>query len=386
ILYFKKKLPSFGPEFLISLACIYPSSTAGLFSGSGHKKAEFIFAERSLKTDAEPFERSLCNCLFPGAVPSHAADFTLPDAASQHTITVTAFRKPAAREARNLILGAGGDSFIKVGRWQRKVRKLQSQDDAYLPIIFSQPAVIQRGRPASRQFFNDTNFYLLLLTIFVSVFQPASSISWLSKMISHSGARWTAVWASPSTAVLWRCISGFVVAAVPAEGKTSLLGWAPAPCAASSSKAVEIVQVFQAFAAWPGRPDRRRSARPGPWISQGTRYLSYVMLPLCAGAQIYSLMYVPHKSWYSWTINSIGEFVVYAFGFLFMTPQLLYPWTKVAQNEFGQSFDEAEPSSGDAGDKVNTEHLLHRDPAVTSEVIPPWPRQGCASVSASAER
>lgn len=76
---------------------------------------------------------------------------------------------------------------------------------------------------------------------------------------------------------------------------------------------------------------------------EGMRYLSYILYPLCIAGAIYSLIYQPHKrfvihkkkirkknlncvclfyfSWYSWTINSLVN-GVYAFGFLFMLPQL----------------------------------------------------------------
>lgn len=54
---------------------------------------------------------------------------------------------------------------------------------------------------------------------------------------------------------------------------------------------------------------------------EGMRYLSYLLYPLCLGGAIYSLLYQPHRSWYSWTINSMVN-GVYAFGFLFMLPQL----------------------------------------------------------------
>lgn len=49
--------------------------------------------------------------------------------------------------------------------------------------------------------------------------------------------------------------------------------------------------------------------------------LSYLMYPLCMLGAIYSLVYNTHKSWLSWLINSLVN-GVYAFGFLFMTPQL----------------------------------------------------------------
>jgi len=34
-------------------------------------------------------------------------------------------------------------------------------------------------------------------------------------------------------------------------------------------------------------------------------YLAYLLYPLCIGGAAYSLLYTPHKSWYSWTIQSL---------------------------------------------------------------------------------
>ena len=55
--------------------------------------------------------------------------------------------------------------------------------------------------------------------------------------------------------------------------------------------------------------------------AESMRYLSYLLYPLIIAGAIYSLLYQPHKSWYSWSINSMVN-GVYAFGFLFMLPQL----------------------------------------------------------------
>lgn len=51
---------------------------------------------------------------------------------------------------------------------------------------------------------------------------------------------------------------------------------------------------------------------------QGMKYLSFVLYPLVVGYAIYSLIYHPHKSWYSWTLNSTVN-GVYAFGELVHT-------------------------------------------------------------------
>lgn len=68
---------------------------------------------------------------------------------------------------------------------------------------------------------------------------------------------------------------------------------------------------------------------------QGMYYLSFVLYPVVIGYAIYSLIYHPHKSWYSWTLNSAVN-AVYAFGFLFMLPQLFinYKLKSVASINF----------------------------------------------------
>ncbi|KAM7282151.1 hypothetical protein ISCGN_002301 [Ixodes scapularis] len=55
--------------------------------------------------------------------------------------------------------------------------------------------------------------------------------------------------------------------------------------------------------------------------SEGMKYLLYILYPLCVGGAIYSLLYQSYRSWYSWCIHSLAN-GVYAFGFLFMLPQL----------------------------------------------------------------
>ena len=83
------------------------------------------------------------------------------------------------------------------------------------------------------------------------------------------------------------------------------------------------------------------------------KYLSWVLYPLCIGGAIYSLLYTPHKSWYSWTIQTAVN-GVYAFGFLFMLPQLFLnyklksvahlPWRAFMYKAFNTFIGERIPS------------------------------------------
>lgn len=67
--------------------------------------------------------------------------------------------------------------------------------------------------------------------------------------------------------------------------------------------------------------NERNETKTEEFDKQGMRYLSYLLYPLCIAGAVYSLLYQPHRSWYSWTLNSLVK-GVYAFGFLFMLPQL----------------------------------------------------------------
>uniref|UniRef100_A0AAF5D2N8 Lipid scramblase CLPTM1L n=2 Tax=Strongyloides stercoralis TaxID=6248 RepID=A0AAF5D2N8_STRER len=55
--------------------------------------------------------------------------------------------------------------------------------------------------------------------------------------------------------------------------------------------------------------------------SEAMKYLYAIVTPLLIIGTIYSLVYLPHKSWYSFIINSLAN-AIYGFGFCFMFPQL----------------------------------------------------------------
>ncbi|XP_053552486.1 putative lipid scramblase CLPTM1 [Bombina bombina] len=51
------------------------------------------------------------------------------------------------------------------------------------------------------------------------------------------------------------------------------------------------------------------------------RYLSWILFPLLGCYMVYSLLYMEHKSWYSWVLSLLYGFLL-TFGFITMTPQL----------------------------------------------------------------
>eukprot|EP00051_Salpingoeca_urceolata_P035559 m.30319 g.30319 ORF g.30319 m.30319 type:complete len:570 (-) comp9407_c0_seq2:7-1716(-) len=79
-------------------------------------------------------------------------------------------------------------------------------------------------------------------------------------------------------------------------------------------------------------------------------WLSLVLYPLVAAVAVYSLVYNPHKSWYSWLLESLAN-GVYMFGFVMMTPQLFInyklksvahlPWRVFMYKAFSTFVDDA---------------------------------------------
>ncbi|KAJ3616715.1 hypothetical protein MTP99_014348, partial [Tenebrio molitor] len=63
------------------------------------------------------------------------------------------------------------------------------------------------------------------------------------------------------------------------------------------------------------------------------KYLCYLLYPLCASAAIYSLLYQPHKSWYSWTINSLVNGVDDVVFLIYLYQRWLYPVDKTRTDD-----------------------------------------------------
>ncbi|XP_064641107.1 lipid scramblase CLPTM1L-like [Lineus longissimus] len=174
--------------------------------------------------------------------------------------------------------------------------------------------------------FTDTNFLLLMLTFTIAAFHLLFDFLAFKNDIQFWKERETMVGLS-SRMVVWRCVSTIVIFFYLMDEDTSLLVLIPA----GIGTLIEVWKVKKAFKLkilWSGlKPsfefgltsDKEKETEA--FDSQAMKYLSYVLFPLCIGGAIYSMMYTPFKSWYSWCIHSLVN-GVYAFGFLFMLPQL----------------------------------------------------------------
>lgn len=202
--------------------------------------------------------------------------------------------------------------------------------------------------------FVDTNLYFLALTFFVAAFHLLFDFLAFKNDITFWRRKKNMVGMS-TKAVLWRCFSTLVVFLFLLDEKTSLLVLIPAGVGAiievwKVKKALKITvkchglkPVFQF-----GTFDESEK-KTEEYDTQAMKYLSYILYPLCFGGAVYSLLNMKYKSWYSWLINSLVN-GVYAFGFLFMLPQLFVnyklksvahlPWKAFTYKAFNTFIDD----------------------------------------------
>ncbi|XP_037655005.1 cleft lip and palate transmembrane protein 1-like protein isoform X4 [Choloepus didactylus] len=227
--------------------------------------------------------------------------------------------------------------------------------------------------------FVDTNLYFLALTFFVAAFHLLFDFLAFKNDISFWKKKKSMIGMS-TKAVLWRCFSTVVVFLFLLDEQTSLLVLVPAGIGA----AIEVWKVKKALKmtiGWRGlRPVfqfgscSESERKTEEYDTQAMKYLSYLLYPLCIGGAVYSLLNIKYKrgvqegrelpaagrrmprlvagpstSWYSWLINSFVN-GVYAFGFLFMLPQLFVnykmksvahlPWKAFTYKAFNTFIDD----------------------------------------------
>ncbi|XP_065484465.1 lipid scramblase CLPTM1L [Caloenas nicobarica] len=202
--------------------------------------------------------------------------------------------------------------------------------------------------------FVDTNLYFLALTFFVAAFHLLFDFLAFKNDISFWKKKRSMIGMS-TKAVLWRCFSTVVIFLFLLDEQTSLLVLIPAGIGA----VIELWKVKKALKMtikWQGlRPKIQfgtyndSEKKTEEYDAQAMKYLSYLLYPLCIGGAGYSLLNVKYKSWYSWLINSFVN-GVYAFGFLFMLPQLFVnykmksvahlPWKAFTYKAFNTFIDD----------------------------------------------
>jgi len=170
--------------------------------------------------------------------------------------------------------------------------------------------------------FADTNLILLLVTFGVSAIHLLFDFLAFKSDINFWRGKKSMEGLSRKT-ILWRAFSQTVIFFYLMDEETSLLVLIPAGVGAIIEiwKVTKALHVSISLKGLSFGEDSKVEANTAELDSVAMKYLSWVLYPLCMGGAVYSLIYTPHKSWYSWTIQTTVN-GVYAFGFLFMLPQL----------------------------------------------------------------
>ncbi|VDP07197.1 unnamed protein product [Soboliphyme baturini] len=178
-----------------------------------------------------------------------------------------------------------------------------------------------------RGIFTDTNFYLLAVTFFVASIHILLDFLAFKNDISFWKGRKNMVGLSSRT-VVWRCFSQAVIFMYLLDENTSLLVLIPTAIGVvielwkvTKAFKVELTLTQRMFPRFRLGVSNREELETERFDSEGMTYVAWLLFPLCIAGSAYSLVYVPHRSWYSWIIQNIAN-GVYAFGFLFMLPQL----------------------------------------------------------------
>lgn len=170
--------------------------------------------------------------------------------------------------------------------------------------------------------FVETNMHLLLLTMMISVCHLLFDFLAFKNDISYWRNKDDTVGLS-TKAVVWRCFSTSVVFLFLKDQKTSYLVLVPMAIAAVIEY-WKVVKALKVTVSWNGielGALSEREQQTEALDDQAMRKLYFILFPLCVIGAVYSLLYTPHKSWYSWVVQSLVN-GVYAFGFIFMLPQL----------------------------------------------------------------
>lgn len=164
--------------------------------------------------------------------------------------------------------------------------------------------------------FFDTNLYLLLLTIVVTTLHLLFDFLAFKSDVQFWRSRDTMAGLSFSS-LAFRALSQIIITIYLWDQSASLLVLLPALVGA----VIELWKVQKA------RHLKKESSSDleqltGEADSAFIKWVGLIfLLPLIFAGSIYSLLYSTHRSWRSWAIESAAN-GIYAFGFLFMLPQL----------------------------------------------------------------
>uniref|UniRef100_A0A4W4FVJ6 Lipid scramblase CLPTM1L n=1 Tax=Electrophorus electricus TaxID=8005 RepID=A0A4W4FVJ6_ELEEL len=204
--------------------------------------------------------------------------------------------------------------------------------------------------------FVDTNLYFLALTFFVAAFHLLFDFLAFKNDISFWKHKKSMVGMS-SKAVLWRCFSTIVIFLYLLDEQTSLLVLIPAGIG-SLIEVWKVKKAFKIYVVWKGAVPQflfgksdESERRTEEYDSLAMKYLSYLLYPLLYAFGFlfmlpqlfvnYKLKSVAHLPWKAFMYKKVCLFV---YSFILQLPtckfSMLYPVDRTRVNEYGVSYDE----------------------------------------------
>lgn len=166
-----------------------------------------------------------------------------------------------------------------------------------------------------------SNLYLLVLTALITSLQLVCECLALKNDIS-SWMEKTSMSGMSRKAVLWRSLSTLLIFMHLLE-ETSLLVLIPIGLGACIEvwKVFKVYKIYMQWSSLKVNKMDEEERKTVEYDTQASRYLSYLVYPLCISGAIFSLAYLRQKCYFSWLLNTLVT-GVYALGFLTMAPQL----------------------------------------------------------------
>ncbi|TGZ63263.1 hypothetical protein CRM22_007017 [Opisthorchis felineus] len=158
-----------------------------------------------------------------------------------------------------------------------------------------------------RQLFLDTNFYFLVTTMFVSVCHILFDFLAFKNDISFWRKAKNTTGLSMRT-VVWRFVSSFIIFLHLCEERSSLLVIVPMGISTCIElwKLARLTKFSFSFKHGFRRGQRSKTERETDELdAQFMFWLQVLLIPLCVAGSIYSLLYTPHRSWYSWCLQTL---------------------------------------------------------------------------------
>ncbi|GAB5356934.1 hypothetical protein AAMO2058_000330900 [Amorphochlora amoebiformis] len=239
-------------------------------------------------------------------------------------------------------------SPISLGRWRIYQQLEGSLTNIKVQWGFGEPEADQL-----KQLFCYTNHILLATTLAVSLLHSLFSFLAMKNDIMYWRKRDTMLGLSASQ-IIFECVASYIVILylVDSDQGNKVVNFLCAcECLIATWKLVKMIRMRRKDKEKADNTNKAESMESltSKYDAVAIKYLGGILIPFVVGYCIYSLLYEPHKSLYSWAITSLAS-VVYAIGFILMTPQLFInfklksvahlPWRTLTYKAFNTFVDD----------------------------------------------